>query len=95
MTYSLLPWTMEQDEPPDECWYVIQDGEGQVVCFATKDDAEIIVRAVNTHQALVEALETIAINIYTDDACSHDGYNNLCDQCIAKAALDAAKGSDK
>lgn len=55
--HSPLLWTMEQDEPPDECWYVIQDGEGHVVCFATKDDAEVIIRAVNTHAQLVEAME--------------------------------------
>lgn len=55
--HSPLLWTMEQDEPPDECWYVIQDAEGHVVCFATKDDAEVIIRAVNNHAQLAEALE--------------------------------------
>ena len=39
--------------------YGIIDNFGKFVCFPGKDYAELIVRAVNSHDALVEALKQV------------------------------------
>lgn len=72
--HSKLPWQIDEDYPnciqtsgnPDmevcECSIMIWDGHKMHTAGYGEDEANaaLIVRAVNSHQALVEALEKIA-----------------------------------
>ena len=77
MEHSKLPWFIDRDDRRDMEWNVsIINGAGKTICFMTHDgtrdienkcpvteaNAALIVRAVNSHEELVEALKGLLEN---------------------------------
>lgn len=84
-THSTLPWTLERNASRLE----IHTGPDQSIALPHRSlpDAQLIVTAVNSHAALVGALEKI---IHAWDNCALSRVHSAIDE--ARAALAAAKG---
>lgn len=88
--HSPLPWRVRECGCGQDCRSVILEGVLQSDGRYSKEDGEFIVRAVNSHYELIDALEGI-LEIGKRDMSNpkYDGYFEDARQALAKAKGEA------
>lgn len=69
------PW----DTKPTSTQHLIWDADGKTIAvvYTEKADAALIIRAVNAHEALVQAVECALTEIHNPGAMRHQGIEIL------------------
>lgn len=80
--HSKLPWGVAPEDDENGVSYIF-DSDESTVCTLTREDAEFIVRAVNSHDDLLEACK-----LFVTECCGCE-----CNRCRpARAAIAKAEG---
>lgn len=83
LSHCPTPWTVEERE---DGWYEIDhSGMGGLECRLSKEDAEFIVRACNSHEDLLEACKAILWRATWDGAPQAD----LVEDCTREMVIQA------
>ena len=88
---ALRPWRLEWRDPLDERPLILSAGiDADTVCRAFREDADLIVRAVNAFDAMRGALKGALIALEDGEDCLATAHAGICPICGAKKEIEAA-----
>lgn len=97
MNHSPIQWTIEYDNdtgPGDDAfneWWNVTDGRWRTFRCNSEDDAAFLIRAVNSHEALLAALkQTLDATLNESNGRHSPWLDSIVTE--ARAAIEAAEG---